>query len=58
MVWFITPNGFSRFNGTAFTTIVFDQSFKGAAIRDIEIAEDGTIWFSSSAGVWRFAPEG
>ena len=52
-LWFCTPEGLSRFDGSTFVTYGPEQGFPQIAL-DVLEARDGTYWVATTSGACRF----
>ena len=56
LVWFCTPEGLSRFDGSYFTNYGMADGLPAAQVNDLLITRSGRYWVATSAGLARFEP--
>jgi len=56
LLWFCTPEGLSRFDGSYFTNYGTAEGLPSPQINDFLVTRAGTYWVATSAGLARFEP--
>jgi streptogramin lyase len=54
---YLTRGGVSRYDGTSFVNFDGEQGSVSGTVFDIQTGPDGTIWFASDRGLFRYDPD-